>query len=161
MKRISNEILAQIHRLHSGGKSLRKMARMVGLHHSTVARHLPGQSAGEDRSAMGRPSLLSPRVLKHVVRRVESGQLRNAKMAADDLKNGLGISASRWTIARSLRSVGLRNYSKPKKPRLLTRHRVDRLRFGRVMKHYSVEDWQRVVFTDESRICLYGPDSDR
>lgn len=161
MRKISTETKDKINRLYSGGKSAREVARMVSLHHSTVLKYLPGQKAGEEQSLAGRRLLLSPRVVKHVVRRVESGKVRNAKMAADDLENDLGIKVSRWTIARSLRSAGLKSYSKPKKPRLLTRHRVARLRFCRDLRNYTNEDWQRVIFTDESRICLYGPDSDR
>ena len=91
MRKISTETKDKINRLYSGGKSAREVARMVSLHHSTVLKYLPGQKAGEEQSLAGRRLLLSPRVVKHVVRRVESGKVRNAKMAADDLENDLGI----------------------------------------------------------------------
>ena len=66
MRKISTETKDKINRLYSGGKSAREVARMVGLHHSTVLKYLPGQKAEEEQSLAGRKLLLSPRVVKHV-----------------------------------------------------------------------------------------------
>ena len=29
------------------------------------------------------------------------------------------------------------------------------------MKRFPVDDWKKVVFTDESKICMHGPDGNR
>ncbi|RZC32128.1 HTH Tnp Tc3 2 domain containing protein, partial [Asbolus verrucosus] len=43
---------------------------------------------------------------------------------------------------------------------LLTReHRVVRLRFAREHQNWGIEEWGRILFTDESRFCLRSPDS--
>ena len=103
----------------------------------------------------GRPPKLSRRIIRDTVRKVESGLLKNAKDTCDHIFNLHNIKLSKWTIARLLIKNGLKSYSKPKKPRLESKHKKARHKYARVMKQFQEDAWQRVIFTDESRkMCI-------
>lgn len=106
----------------------------------------------------GRPRKLSERHIRYIVRQFELGIFRNARDACNQLLKDAGIAVEKTTIARVLRSAGLKSYSKPKKPRLLLYHKKQRLDFARLMKNFPPEAWKSVIFSDESKICTFGPD---
>jgi hypothetical protein len=43
-------------------------------------------------------------------------------------------------------------------PRLTREHRIARLAFAREHENWNIQDWGNVLFTDESRFCLYTSD---
>jgi len=50
---------------------------------------------------------------------------------------------------------------KRKKPFLSKRHRRERLDWALAHQHWTVEDWKKVVYSDESKINRFGSDGDR
>lgn len=62
------------------------------------------------------------------------------------------------TIKRILKSQGLNGRVKVKKPLLTKRHRNLRLQFARKYKKWKVEDWRKVIFSDETRIKRISSD---
>lgn len=60
------------------------------------------------------------------------------------------------TIRRRLQEVNLR---RPATGPFLTRaHRVARLPFAQAHLNCTVDFWKRVMFTNETRVSLFGPD---
>ena len=47
---------------------------------------------------------------------------------------------------------------KKKKPLLSTRHRQRRLAFALKYRNWTVEDWKRVIGSDETKINRFGSD---
>jgi len=62
----------------------------------------------------------------------------------------LPVKVCTRTIARVLAEEGLPSRVAAKKPFLSDRHRAARLAFAKMHKDWSVEDWKRVLWTDES-----------
>ena len=62
----------------------------------------------------------------------------------------LGITASESTIRRALRKAGFRRCIACSKPLVSWINRRKRLKWAREYLHWSIEDWMRVMFTDES-----------
>jgi len=62
------------------------------------------------------------------------------------------------TVRRALKRSGLRSAAKVKKPLLKARHIRDRLDFARKYQHWTVADWMRVVWSDETKINRFGSD---
>lgn len=64
----------------------------------------------------------------------------------------------RPTIRRRLAESNLRAFRPARASQLLSRHRRAILAFVREYAHWTVEKWKNVLFSDESRIALRGPD---
>ena len=85
-----------------------------------------------------------------------------------DLRNRLGMEhVSLTTIKRRLKDAGLHGYRSPSKPSLTEHHKAERLKFclnhlppgydlNSIPNHdggHRFQDWNNVVFSDESMIC--------
>lgn len=66
------------------------------------------------------------------------------------IKEELGLSLSLSAIRRRLRAAGLKSHVAARKPLLTSEHRRKRLDFVRQHEHWRAEDWQQVIFSDES-----------
>ena len=60
------------------------------------------------------------------------------------------------TISRRLKEQGLKGRLAAKKPLLRPANIQKRLRFAREHKHWTVDDWKKVLWTDESKFELFG-----
>lgn len=89
---------------------------------------------------------------------VTSGQAETAVQLARDLRDTTGVEVSDDTVRRALKQAGLKAAEKKKKPRLLPTHKRRRLEFARKYQHWTVEDWKRVVWSDETKINRLGSD---
>ena len=67
-------------------------------------------------------------------------------------------SVSAQTIRNALHEQGLRGAAKVKKPLLRPTHIKARLAFARKYQHWTVEDWKRVIWSDETKINRFGSD---
>lgn len=65
---------------------------------------------------------------------------------------------SERTIRRRLKENSLSARRPATGPQLLPRHRRARLQFARLHVNWDIEQWTKVLFTDESRFCLRSPD---
>ncbi|GFV18374.1 transposable element Tcb2 transposase, partial [Trichonephila clavipes] len=113
-----------------------------------------------------------------VYRRGGSGRPRNTNDREDRAIRGVATSApttslasiqrhlppsrhpvpSRETIRRRLTEVGLRSRRPLRRLPLTPHHRQCRLDFCRPRATWSVTDWRRVIFSDESRFSLSADD---
>lgn len=113
------------------------------------------QTYGKNKST-GRPSVLTARDRRRIIR-VSSNQ----SISVGQVKTHLQLPQSRTTIWRALHSSGIMRYEKLKKaPRLLDRHKRDRVEWARGKMSWSVQ-WQQIVFSDEKKWNLDGPDGHR
>ena len=62
------------------------------------------------------------------------------------------------TVCRSLRTIGMRAVVKKKKPLLTFRHRKRRLDFARKYENYTIDDWKRVIWSDETKVNRFQSD---
>ncbi|XP_041349340.1 uncharacterized protein LOC121368667 [Gigantopelta aegis] len=112
-----------------------------------------GQTSGRPRT--GRPRVTSPRDDRYL----RTLHLRNRFLTVtSSAMNTLGHRVSRQTVARRLRTHGIRAY-RPYRGHLLTpQHRRLRLTWARTVLRWQRRDWLRVLFTDESRFSLFRVD---
>ena len=72
------------------------------------------------------------------------------KENTNELKNQTGVEVSTKTIQRRLREKGITWRKKSKKPFVSKKNRIARLKFAREHAGWSIEQWKRVVWSDES-----------
>ena len=65
------------------------------------------------------------------------------------------MNASRTTVKRRLKAVGLNGRQAVKKPLLTGRHQQLRREFCQEYRNWTQVDWSTVIFTDESKFLLH------
>jgi Transposase/DDE superfamily endonuclease len=149
-----NHILSLLEAGHTAGH----IAASTGYGISTVSRlrsnHLPHLS----KSLGGRPSKLSSANIRHAQRLISSGKADTAVDVAKALRNVTNQPLSAQTVRRNLKAAGLKAVAKKKKPFLSKRHRKARMDFALAHQHWTVEDWKKVVWSDETKINRLGSD---
>ena len=68
----------------------------------------------------------------------------------------IGVNASVSTIRRRLQPANLSGRVARKKPYLTIAHKRRRLDFAKKHKNWSKEEWERVLWTDESPFSIFG-----
>ena len=106
----------------------------------------------------GRPKALTERDQRYIVQAVTIQGKGNAVEATHGLEQGLGKSVSVYTVRRVLGRAGLVSFVKPKKPLLTVKHKKDRLQWAYDHISCTLDDWKRVVWSDETRINRFGSD---
>lgn len=109
------------------------------------------------RQAAGRPKILSARTMNDVKRKMFSGLLRTGKDVHKHLRRE-GNEIAYRTVLTNLGQIGFRSRRKSKKPFLSKKHRQARYSWARTYKNWTVDDWKRVIFSDETKINLWNSD---
>ena len=86
--------------------------------------------------------------------------MQNATQVARHLRTVNSISLSTQTIHRGLKKQGMKAIKKPKKPYLRPHHKRMRMEFAEKYKDWTVEDWKRVIWSDETKINCLGSDGE-
>jgi transposase len=158
MKPIPEATYNSIVSLLDTGLSSRQIGAQLGVHRTTVdnvrAKARPGMLKGQG----GRPAKFAASNKRRLVRMIASGKVDNAVQATKELKNSIKVEVSAQTVRRVLKEAGLKAAVKQKKPRLLPRHIRQRLDFALRHQHWTVDDWKRVIFSDETKINRLGSD---
>lgn len=146
--------------LLQAGQGQRQVARITGVNRSSVNRiwtrfletgdvgRRPGQ--GPHRATTAREDRAIHRV-----------SIRERFVTAREIAERVPFQdrrVSTQTVRNRLRSRGLRARRPVRVPFLTLRHRQLRLQYARDHVHWRAREWRRVLFTDESRFCLYGND---
>ena len=158
MKSISSAQRANIISLASLDISCRKISSQTGLGKSTVARVLQEIQPGKENSHGGRPSKLSPTNKRAIVQQVLTGKADNAVQAAHFINSIIDTPVCSQTVRNTLKEASLKAVVKKKKPLLSAGHRKKRLAFALKYQHWTVEDWKRVMWSDETKINRIGSD---
>jgi transposase len=158
MKRLSGQVRNNIVSLIDSGLSSRRIAERVGVNCRTVDRVRAVARPGIQKSRGGRPAKLSASDKRRLVRTVTSGKADTAAQLTRELRDTTEMELSQDTVCRALKAAGLKAASKVKKPRLLPSHKRKRMDFAVRYQHWTVEDWKRVVWSDETKINRLGSD---
>jgi transposase len=147
---------AELH-LHRG-KSEREVASIVGLSKSMVHKIRAELKLDGPKLKGGRVAKLSVRDKAFCVRSVVKNGKQNASEVKKGLREDLGVVVSVATVRRALQDAGLVSFVKPKKPLLSPKNIKARLAFAKSHLSWTSDDWSRVIWSDETKICRFGSD---
>ncbi|GMF21904.1 unnamed protein product [Phytophthora fragariaefolia] len=152
--RVSDEERRRIQGLHEAGWSIRAIPRRVGRSDQTVARIVAPKALTEPKKP-GPPPVMSDRAVRLVVRKAATGDF-----SASQIKDHVSSAASLRTIQRVLASVDWLQYAKMDNTLELTaEHKLARREFAKEWLLYSKDVRPRVVFSDETKWNLDGPEA--
>ena len=138
--------------------SVHEIQLKTGIGKSTIGRIKKELDMNKENSKGGRPSKLSPRDKQSIIRQITTGKLDNAVQAAHFINSILPSPVSPQTVRNLLKENNFRSVVKKKCPLLKKRHRQDRLKFAKYHENWTVEDWKRVLWSDETKINRIGSD---
>ncbi|CAB4429059.1 unnamed protein product [Rhizophagus irregularis] len=145
------------------GLSLREVAARIGenVHYSSISRlkkKYKETNSVYDKKKTGRPRKLTDRDERIMVRRIMTDECSTGVSVQKSLKINDKIEVSERTVQRALNRNGLFACAKCKKPLLSKTHREKRLKFARKYQKWTVSDWSKVVWSDESKFQIFGSD---
>jgi transposase len=158
MKSISSAQTDNILILSSSGLSTRQIASKTGLSRATIARVIKKHIPNKENIKMGCPSKLTPHDKRAIVHCILSGEASNAVQATKFINSIIPSTVSTQTVRNTLKAANLKAVTKKKKPLLSPAHRKRRLAFALKHQHWTVEDWKRVIWSDETKINRMGSD---
>ena len=147
--------------LHQEGHSAREIGRRLGISDFAVRynlRKLDEFGSMESRPKSGRPRATTERDDRHLVMTSRRNRFLTAPELAIDLANTAGVEVHRSTVSRRLIDVGLHGRVARHKPRLTADHKRRRLVWAQEHLTWTPADWQRVLWSDESRFQLFQSD---
>ena len=81
-------------------------------------------------------------------------RFQNATSFNNEFMNGTGVRISTQTVRNRLHEFELDARGRAIRVPLTRQHMQDRLDFSRTHVRWTIRDWTRMLFTDESRFCL-------
>jgi DDE superfamily endonuclease/Transposase len=84
--------------------------------------------------------------------------VETASAAAKTLQEDVGVRVSGKTVARVLKESGMSAAEKVVKPMLTSKNVLTRLDFAKRHKDWTVDDWKRVIWSDETKINRFCSD---
>jgi transposase len=158
MHPISSAQKENILSLASNGLSIHQIASQTGVGRSTASRVLKNILPNRFVPSPGRPSKLSTRSQQSIITQIATGKASNAVQATKHINTIISSPVSSETVRRVLRKNSFKAVVKKKKPFLSATHRKKRLNFALKYKEWTVEDWKRVIWSDETKINRIASD---
>ena len=157
-KPISFGLRSQIVKHKANGKTCREISEMIGCSPSTVSRLTRECHSVPTSKRIGRPRVFDRLNERYVRNLASSGKCSTAVEIRYDLRDTCGISASTNTILRTLRRHGYKSRTKSKRAKLQKVDMRKRRDFVATYKSWEPNDFDKVIWSDETRIRLSGSD---
>ncbi|KAK3558597.1 hypothetical protein QTP86_021668, partial [Hemibagrus guttatus] len=160
-KELSKDTRNKIVDLHQAGKTESAIVKQLGVRKSTVGaiiRKWKTYKTTDNLPRSGAPRKILPRGVKMIKRTVS----KNPRTTRGDLVNDLqraGTKVTKATISNTLRCQGLKSCSARRVPLLKPVHVRARLKFAREHLDDPEEDWENVIWSDETKIELFAKNS--
>lgn len=154
MRKMPVDIENSIISMSAKGHSSREIAQKLSLCHRTVLMVRKRKKVEMVKNKGGRPKLLTDGDARLMERLMTSKDAKTPKAAAKIV----GKNVSEWTARRRLRRIGLVSAVKKKKTALSEKNIKARLKFCKEHKNWTVEDWKRVTWSDETKINRFQSD---
>ena len=106
----------------------------------------------EDGQRSGRPKKQTEEVVQQVLTKVRGDRYAREKTCAQIAAEIGGVSDI--TVWRILRASGYRKTKPTRKPGLTAAMRTARLRFAEDHKDWTIEDWKKVIWSDETSVVI-------
>jgi IS30 family transposase len=152
-KNLSEYEKGQIDTMAKQNWSHAKIANEIGRSRHVISSYLKDPQGYGANYKTGRPKAVGPKTIKKMVKLAS-----NRNISSKKIKYILGLQITERTIQNYLNDSGCLIYRKMQsKPPLTPTHRQNRLNFAINYVRWK-EEWHNVIFSDEKKFNLDGPD---
>ncbi len=137
---------------------VRDIAAKMHCSKSTVATYVSKNIPDKENSVGGQPKKLTPADEHYLAIQMHSGWVENATDLTQNINNALSSPITPQTTHNYLHKNNFKAVVKKKKPKLTAQHRKERLKFAQAHFDWTVDDWKRVIWSDETKINRFGSD---
>lgn len=160
-KELSKDTRDKIVHLHKAGKDYGEIAKQLGEKRSTVGaiiRKWKKLNMTVNLPRTGAPCKISSRGVSMILRKVRN-QPRTTREELVNVLKRAGTTVSKVTVGNTLRRHGLKSCMARKVPLLKPAHVKARLKFANDHLDDPEESWEKVMWSDETKIELFGHNS--
>ncbi len=160
-KELSEDLKKRILALHKDGVGYKKIAKTLKLSCSTVAKTIQRfnrTGSTQNRPRHGQPKKLNARAQRHIQRLCFGNIRMSAASIAAEVEGVGGQPISAQTIRCTLHQIGLCGCRPRRKPLLKMMHKKACKQFAEDMQTRDVDYWNHVLWSDETKINLFGSD---
>ncbi|KAG6329040.1 hypothetical protein ID866_10049 [Astraeus odoratus] len=158
MRSISSSQKENILSMASNGLPTGHIASELGLGKSTIARVLQDLLPDCPIPSVGHPTKLSSTDQHCILLQIASGKVSNGVQATTHTNFIILNAVSLQTVRNLLKQHLFKAVTKKKKPLLKAVYKKKHLAFALKHENWTVEDWKRVVLSDETKINRIGSD---
>uniref|UniRef100_A0A8C5QSV3 Transposase Tc1-like domain-containing protein n=1 Tax=Leptobrachium leishanense TaxID=445787 RepID=A0A8C5QSV3_9ANUR len=146
---------------HLCNKSSREISSLLNIPQSPVSCIIRtwkclGTTATQPRS--GSPHKLTERGQRMLRRIVRRGRQLSAESIATDLQTSCGLQISSRTVRRELHGMRFHGRAAASKPYITKCNAERRMQWCKACRHWTLEQWRRVLWSDESRFSIWQSD---
>lgn len=158
-KEWSQKFREEIVALHKKGNGYKKISKLLNVPRDTVGsiiRKFKATGTVATKCGRGRKKKLTAAAARFVRRQVDKNPRLTSKELKEDLaKEGTDVSLD--TVRRTLHAEGLKARTPRRTPLLKPHHKKRRLQFARTNLKKPQKFWDNVLWTDETKLELFGP----
>jgi transposase len=158
MKPVSAAQHIHILSLLDSGHSGYDISSQTGVSVASISRLCSRHCHYIKKASGGHPSKLFEQDIHYAIQLIGTGKAENAVQVTKALQNSTNQLLSAQTVRNSMKEVGMKAVIKKKRPLLIKRHRRERLDFALSHKDWTIDDWKRVFWSDETKINCLGSD---
>ena len=159
-KALSKDIRDIIGDLHKAGMGYKKISKQLGkkITFGAIIRKWKKHKVTANLPRSGDPRKISPRGISMMMRKVRDQPSTTQEELVNDLK-AVGTTVTKRTISNTLHREGLKSCCARKVPLLKKAHVQARLKFAKEHLDDPEEAWAKVMWSDETKIELFGINS--
>lgn len=160
-KYLSEDLRRKIIEANRSGLRQVEISTVFNLHKSVVSKTISNFKTRNSLKSIkksGRPRKTTKKI-EMVIKKI--AQAHPHKSANQVLCELPGVNISSKTVQRRLREAGLFSRRAAKKPFISKKNQKARLNFAKKYLYWSVNDWRKVLFSDESKFNIFGSDGIR
>ena len=162
-KELSKNIRDAIVDLYKAGMGYKKISKQLGEKLITVGaiiRKWKKDKVTANLPRSGAPRKISPRGISMMMRKVRDQPSTTQEELVNDLK-AVGTTVTKRTIHNTLHGEGFKSCCTRKVPLPMKAHVQARLKFAKEHLDDPEEAWEKVMWSDETKIELFGINSTR
>ena len=143
--------------LLDAGQSGEAIARQTGISPSAISKPHSKEHSVLLKAIGGHPYKLSPTNICHAQHLITLGKAENAVQVTKALSNIINQPLSTSTVRLHLEKAGMKAMVKSKHHLLFSRYRKAHRDFACVHKDWTIEDWKKIIWSNETKInCLWS-----
>ena len=158
MHKLSKSQTQEIISLLLSGHSYTAIQKKTGHGRATISHICADNCPDINKSSGGHPAKLTDANVAYAKHLIHMGKAKNPSQAAKVLQNITNQTICTKTLHHQLKKLGMKSVVKKKRPLLTARHRRARLEFAERHLEWTVDDWKRVWWSDDTKINCLGSD---